>query len=921
VNVLGSVFGESILHATSFAFVGSVLYLGLRRWSPAAGALLAASTLIVMALVSALAFLPWPRWEVSPSLQALPDRLADWAQARPLAKPDERRAANRDLRDTTASTEAGAAEQTPADKPSMLLALIQAVARRSRSPVEVESRSAWGWRSWLVVGLLGTTALGLSRLAWGLRAMRRLRHASQPLGNQSLDDVLATLRAEMRCLKPVELRTSRVLATPATIGWRRILILLPEDWTSWDDAERRAVLAHELAHVCRGDFFAGLLAQFSVAIQFYHPLAHWLAARLRLEQELAADAWTARLSGGNLNYLTILARMALRRDDRSLSWPARAFLPSRGTFVRRIEMLRSSNHVRHVWLSSRIRYLTVGSLAALGVLVAGVRGPMSAAPAGPQIGAAREAAVAEKGDLDLSFLPAETRMFLAVRPSAILGRPEMSPVVKQIRDSWNLASEILVPLDEVEQLVLFWEGDPTNPDRPGTTPLIPTFSGFIVRASGPQSWTKTAEGQNLQLQPVQHSGETYYRPTGKAQGPHGILSVYFPDARTGVWAREDLLRLMIEDVKAPRARHGWDEAWKQVSKGQLGAALETRWLRRRLNQGFAGGPQDPQQMKLETIGPLLEKARAYAVGVDMGRELTVDVVALTGSPDDLKPVTETAQALLTLGRNAMPSMRDNARDMGRFKEINEWAHGLVATLLDKARLDTAGASVHMGSSAPFDMVQAARFVGSFFQGAQFESSRFSSANNLKQIALAIHNYANAQNHLPPPVLYGGKSSRVPYSWRVAILPYLEQQELYNAYNFDEPWDGPNNSKLLESMPAVYAHPVARGGKSTYTSYFVFTGPDTMLGKGEKPGFPDITDGTSNTLLAVEAKRDVPWTKPEDIPFDAHGPLPQLGGFTPDGFNAGFGDGSVRYIKQTIKPEVLRALITRAGGEVISLDQF
>ncbi len=95
----------------------------------------------------------------------------------------------------------------------------------------------------------------------------------------------------------------------------------------------------------------------------------------------------------------------------------------------------------------------------------------------------------------------------------------------------------------------------------------------------------------------------------------------------------------------------------------------------------------------------------------------------------------------------------------------------------------------------------------------------------------------------------------------------------------------------------------------------------MLGKGDKPTFTDVTDGTSNTILAVEAKREVPWTKPEDIPFDPELPLPQIGGFSPDGTNVLIGDGSVRYIKKTIGPAVMKALITRDGGEVVSSDQY
>jgi hypothetical protein len=333
------------------------------------------------------------------------------------------------------------------------------------------------------------------------------------------------------------------------------------------------------------------------------------------------------------------------------------------------------------------------------------------------------------------------------------------------------------------------------------------------------------------------------------------------------------------------------------------------------------GQPDLVGVKLDTISPLLEKVRTYAVGIDLEKELTVDAVAIVGSADDVKSVTETAQAVLTLGKNAMPSLRASVRDVGRFQERNERLIEALSALVDKARVENQGQSVHLHSTSPVDLAEAARIAASFLLEGRESSARFRSVNNMKQIGLAIHNYVGANNHLPPPVLLGGKSGRVPYSWRVAILPYVEQQELYNAYNFDEPWDGPNNRKLLDRMPDVYGHPSVGNADRTHTAYFVFSGPETMLGKGKKPTFADITDGTSNTLLVVEAKREIPWTQPEDILFDPQGPLPQLGGFTPDGFNATFGDGSVRYLKNSINPVVLKALITRAGGEVISSDSF
>ena len=101
------------------------------------------------------------------------------------------------------------------------------------------------------------------------------------------------------------------------------------------------------------------------------------------------------------------------------------------------------------------------------------------------------------------------------------------------------------------------------------------------------------------------------------------MSASVVDDRTMLAAREDLLRTMIEDRKRHPARHVWDDAWSQAAKGDVGVAIDTRWLRRRLNQG---------QMKLDTIAPLLEKVQAYAGGRRAWTAgLDLDVVATVGS--------------------------------------------------------------------------------------------------------------------------------------------------------------------------------------------------------------------------------------------------------------------------------------------------
>jgi len=805
------------------------------------------------------------------------------------------------------------------------------VAHELRPTAAGLDQTGWGWREWIAVGFLASLSLGLARLSLGIYTIQGLRARSRPIVDGDLNEEIQILRAELSCTGTVEARETSELATPATIGWRRPIVLLPCDWRQWNQAERRAVLAHELAHVCRGDFRAGLVAQLSLALHFYHPLAHWLAGRLRLEQELAADASGAALSGGKTTYLTTLAQMALRRDTHALTWPARAFLPSRGTFVRRIEMLRNTTRISHASLPVAARLFTVGTMAALGLVVAGLRGPAGWSTAGaqtqPQVPVAGTTNAPATWLDNLAILPADAKMVVAVRPGTLLQRREVRTLLESIKQSPAFQRTLVVPPEDVEQLLAFWEGNPQGPHQ-----LIPFPSGVVLRMSKPQEWKPLLNRLLRSPREVHHDGQTYLSVD---DGPEH-WGVFAADDRTLVVAHEDLLRELIEDRKAPAHRHPWDEAWNKVVKGQVMVALETRWLRRRIAQGLQGsretGHASPADLTLETISPLLEKAQSYALGIDASEGLTVDLVAAAGSEDDTRPVANTLQALLTLGKNAVQGMRQDRRGQIAVNgEALEWIIEATDSLLDKARLETSGAYVHLQAKSPVDLAAGIKLLAPAVATANVANNRAMSMNNLKQIALAFHNYASLKNRLPTPVLYGGATGKVPYSWRVAILPYIEQQELYNHYNFDEPWDGPNNRKLLNAMPAIYSYPGPDGGPSsrTNTSYFVFTGEGTALnpipavkGSGPTgPTFANVTDGTSNTILTVEAQRDIPWTKPEDISFIPNGPLPELGGFTPDGFNAGFMDGSVHYIKKSIRPEVLRAVITRDGGEVISSDSY
>ena len=239
---------------------------------------------------------------------------------------------------------------------------------------DIEADHAWRWPAVVAVVLFAAMTCGLGWLILGVAAMRWQRRRSKAVSDAELSELIDVLRAELGCLRAVEVRESGDLATAATIGWRRPVVLLPADWRSWTPEQRRAVLAHEIVHARSQDSVALLFGQLGLMLHCYHPLLHWLMNRLRLEQELAADAAAASVSGGPRQYLSTIAEIALLTQDRRLSWPTRTFLPTRTTFLRRIAMLRG-NPVRFDRVSPLGRLAAVGTVLLFGVLVAGLRGP------------------------------------------------------------------------------------------------------------------------------------------------------------------------------------------------------------------------------------------------------------------------------------------------------------------------------------------------------------------------------------------------------------------------------------------------------------------------------------------------------------------------------------------------------------------
>jgi hypothetical protein len=201
-----------------------------------------------------------------------------------------------------------------------------------------------------------------------------------------------------------------------------------------------------------------------------------------------------------------------------------------------------------------------------------------------------------------------------------------------------------------------------------------------------------------------------------------------------------------------------------------------------------------------------------------------------------------------------------------------------------------------------------------------DEQRKETENNFKQIVLAMHNYEATYGVMPGDVLDAKKKPLL--SWRVQLLPYMEQENLYKKFKLDEAWDSETNKKLIEEMPKIYAPVRALKVEKGETFYRGFGGTNNLTAglfqPGQRIGIVSITDGTSNTIAVIDAGEPVIWTKPgTDLDPDAK-EFPKLGRMIDgDYFFAAMCDGSTKKVKREFDVKAMKAAVSRQGGEVFA----
>jgi hypothetical protein len=393
--------------------------------------------------------------------------------------------------------------------------------------------------------------------------------------------------------------------------------------------------------------------------------------------------------------------------------------------------------------------------------------------------------------------------------------------------------------------------------------------------------------------------------------------VAMPDDRTLLVGPEPLLKKML----APRAAAG----------GQVAGSVQQQLFASFPANDIAGmidleSLKDLKaQMAQNTPMPgLIEGLQGAMFTADLagtGKFLSQFEVR-TANKNSAMQLSALAQGMLQMQKAQMLSMASAPES-----PLNEETAETLAGLYDTVKITTKDASVSYVMPKPENMDS---FVETLKPGfvAMFEAMResrnaataASRKGNMKQIGLAFHNYHDTYNHFPAANGNGerGQGKKTGLSWRVHLLPFIEQSALYQEFRLDEDWDSPHNKALIEKMPDIFK--VEGVDKPGHTSVHVFTGDKTAMGSDVGVGFRDITDGTSNTIMAVVAGPESAevWTKPGGLEFNHDDPKKVLGTLG-EQFLVLICDGSVRFLKSSIDDETLRNLIQRNDGNPVNLE--
>ncbi len=628
-----------VVQVTLLSVMAGGAYLATTRRHPATGKRVLGVTVLLLLGLTATAGLPLP---ASWSLDIWP------AEAAIAATPEPPAVANAIDRDT--------ATGVPAISWTRIVNAVSITVRPLGAGDLAFSQPTGAFRWTLLVKLLllaGGTVAG-TRLIRGLWSTHRVLSKSREIDDVEFVGFAEEIGRAIGC-RPVALRVSTEISSAATVGWRRPVLIVAADWRQWSEQEKRAVLAHELAHVRSNDYLTGLVARITVALYFYHPVVRWLGANLFVAQEVAADAAATRFVGGRENYVAVLSRIALRQDREAKSVPALAFVPPSSTFLmRRIEMLQTKDGRRSP-LTHLVQGATLACICLGAVALSALRAPAEEDKAGSQapVRTARKQTRAStpsdtaspvqassttdeiRPPINLRHVRGFEEGVIAIRPSTVLGRPEMATTADQLDKAfrqylgnYDVPDQQIPSLAEISQVA----GRMHLTTRPGAEPgnrhALNISLGF-VRSTNVHPWKDLFETVVPGTEVKTHQGLTVLdAPHAPVPAIAPVKSFALPDPYTIMpfWPPE-VVPVDPSDGEDPLESVAWKGDWGLVQQSTICFAMDNSAFALHISEGalppaYSGHPKSeilahPEKCTTdEYLGCLTANVEHTVCGID-----------------------------------------------------------------------------------------------------------------------------------------------------------------------------------------------------------------------------------------------------------------------------------------------------------------
>ncbi len=376
------------------------------------------------------------------------------------------------------------------------------------------------------------------------------------------------------------------------------------------------------------------------------------------------------------------------------------------------------------------------------------------------------------------------------------------------------------------------------------------------------------------------------------------------DVAGGVIAGSKEARSRVQSIKRIK-RPEFSMALQAVPGMTLQVAVAPSDDARRVLREFL--PVLPPELGGGTTAKVVDGAKWLGIGMNLPPKFEMRCIAQSADVAGAEALQAAISATLaTLSRNEV------------FKQRFPNAENLRQLLTPRCEADKLVVALTEANGGANQLVE--QVAAPLLEIARENALRARTVANLKHLALAMHNFHDAYKAFPAAALMSKSGEPKLLSWRVQLLPYLGESALYRQFHLDEPWDSDHNKVLIEKMPDVYdsANVTVEMRQRGMTTYLVPVGSKTVFEKEAGQTIRNITDGTSNTIMIVDALREraVIWTRPDDLPFDPKDPLRGVVDKLNATFWVAFCDGSVRRLAGKLNVENLRRYFQMNDGEVI-----